>query len=152
MLLCTDARLNQEKIDFEERVIWLQELKSKILEQGNVLKTYSQASELIAFHQLKIPFNKLLNEKVVFYFESSKHPSVHQAIEKRFSEISEKLKQKGLHLLYLPLLGATANKAAMLLQRKSPNLPKPDPIGSFTDQQFNPMKSKQGCMTWMQMD
>lgn len=70
----------------------------------NSFKTFSKCGRHIMFSRIKLPFNKLLDETVVLYYETEHHPAWNKFIREHYAEIHERLSKKGLRLLYFPAL------------------------------------------------
>lgn len=79
--------------------------------QGS-FKTFSKCGRHIMFSRIKLPFNKLLDETVVLYYETEHHPAWNRFIRENYTEIHERLSKKGLRLLFFPALISNASNTA----------------------------------------
>lgn len=66
--------------------------------------TFHKCGTAFMFSRIRLPYNTLLDETVVLYFESEHHPEWNAFFEKNYTAIQEKLAVKGMRLIYFPVL------------------------------------------------
>lgn len=70
----------------------------------HLYSTFHKCGTGFMFSRIRLPFNTLLDESVVLYYESDHHPEWNAFFEKHHITIQEKLTIKGLRLMYFPAL------------------------------------------------
>ena len=79
-------------------------------------RSFSKCGKRIMFSRIKLPFNRLLDETVVLYYETEHHPAWNDFIRENYAEIQQRLSKKGLRLLYFPALISDSADAASYQQ------------------------------------
>ena len=73
-----------------------------------VCPSFNKCGDRIMFSRIRLPYNSLLDETVVFYFEHQHSPQWNAYMHAHYDALSAELAAKGLRLLYFPVLNSRA--------------------------------------------
>lgn len=91
-----------------DRLLWISSDKA-VANRYTIFSSLHETTKRIMFSRIMLPYNRLLDESVVLYFETEHHPAVNAYLRKNFHVIRQTLSEKGLRLLYFPALQSRAD-------------------------------------------
>jgi hypothetical protein len=91
-----------------DRLLWISTDKA-VANRYTIFSSLHETTKRIMFSRIMLPYNRLLDESVVLYFETEHHPAANAYLRKHFHTIRQLLQEKRLRLLYFPALQSRAD-------------------------------------------
>jgi len=91
-----------------DRLLWITANRA-VANRYTIFSSFHETLPRIMFSRIMLPYNRLLDESVVLYFETEHHPAVNAYLRNYYRRVQQALEDKGLRLLYFPALQRRAD-------------------------------------------